>query len=181
MTNPRPEQLKSNFRRLLPPAPNLPNDDDAGDPQKIIIAELKVLEAWASSNLSASRRDFVRYWIMKVPALLCGLGVAGAKQLGLGDTIVAVLGLVSTFLISVDAVWPGGLAFNAHRRAASEIRRLQMDSSSAWNEAKLMHGSNPDKLRASAIDILRIIRDERTRIDQQITAAETSLDRKSEQ
>jgi hypothetical protein len=171
----------SNLRRLLPSAP-VPSGDEVniGDPQRIVTAELNILEKWAKANLSASKQDFVRYWLMKVPALLCGLVVAGSKQLGLADIIVAALGLCSTFLISIDALWPGGLAFNAHRRAANEIRRLQLDSLTAWNQALLTYSTNPDKLREAAVEMLKNIRAERTRIDQQVTAAETSLDRTSE-
>jgi hypothetical protein len=172
---------ESNFRRLLPTAPTLSgHEPNIGDAQRIVSTELDVLEKWAAANLSASRHDFLRYWMMKIPALLCGLGVAGSKQLGLADLIVALLGLCSTFLISIDALWPGGLAFNAHRRAANEIRRLQLDSHTTWNQALLTYSTNPDKLREAAVEILQNIRTERTRIDQQVTAAETSLDRKSE-
>jgi hypothetical protein len=43
-----------------------------GDPQPTVATELDLLEKWATSNLAASKRDFVQYWVAKVPAVLCG-------------------------------------------------------------------------------------------------------------
>jgi len=172
-------QTVSNFRRLLPKAPIPTSGGEDIDPQRIVADEMDLLERWAAANLTASNRDFARYWAIKIPTLLCTLAIVAIKPLGFGNGAAAALGAFSTLLISLDSLWPGGLAYNAHRRAANEIRRLQADTSSTWNEAKLTYGTDPQKLSDAAVRILKNIRAERGRIDQQVTAIETSLDRKS--
>jgi hypothetical protein len=147
-------------------APAAPVDLD-----DIIQEQLDVLELWVNHNTDQAKRDFIRFWAFKTPAIACSVSVAAFESLKFG-VVVIVLGVISAFCVGIDALFPGGRLHNVHKRAANEARRLQHDAIGRWRKAQL--GKDADK-RHAVSTILDFIQKERSRIDKYLTDAEASL------
>jgi hypothetical protein len=141
------------------------------DLDDVIQEQVDVLEAWVKYNEAQAKRDFMRFWAFKIPAIACSVSVAAFESLGFG-VIVIVLGVISAFCVGIDALFPGGRLHNVHKRAANEARRLQHDAIARWRQAQL--GKNSDR-RQAVSTILDFIQTERSRIDKYVTDAESSL------
>lgn len=141
------------------------------DLDDVIQEQVDVLEAWVNDNAKRAKRDFMRFWAFKIPAIACSVSVAAFESLGFG-VIVIVLGVVSAFFVSVDALFPGGRLHNVHKRAANEARRLQHDAIGRWRQAQLGKDSERRPAVSAILDFIQI---ERNRIDKYLTDAESSL------
>ena len=141
------------------------------DLDDVIQEQVDVLEAWVKHNADQAKRDFMRFWAFKIPAIACSVSVAAFESLGFG-VIVIVLGVISAFCVGIDALFPGGRLHNVHKRAANEARRLQHDAIVRWRQAQL--GKDSER-RQAVSTILDFIQKERSRIDKYLTDAESSL------
>ena len=141
------------------------------NPEDFIQNQLDVLEEWIGRNSKMARRDSIRYWIFKIPAIICTVSVTAFEVFGYGQVNV-VLGVVAAFCVAVDAAFPGGQLHNAHKRAANEARRLQHNAIGKWQKAQL---DTNVSLEEAARTIIDYIQRERTRIDKYVTDAEASL------
>jgi hypothetical protein len=141
------------------------------DLDDIIQEQVDVLEAWVKHNADQAKRDFMRFWAFKIPAISCSVSVAAFESLGFG-VVVIVLGVISAFCVGIDALFPGGRLHNVHKRAANEARRLQHDAIARWRKAQL--GKDSER-RQAVSTILDFIQKERSRIDKYLTDAEASL------
>jgi hypothetical protein len=137
----------------------------------IIQEQVDLLEEWSKANLAEAQKDWRRFWLFKIPALISSVSVTAFEAFGYGNVVI-ILGVVSALCIGIDAAFPGGQLHNVHKRAASESRRLQHDVVTRWRQVQF------DETRSvsSAVNaILDEIKRERTRIDKYVTDAETSL------
>ncbi len=140
-------------------------------PEDFIQKQLDVLEEWTNQNLQLAKKDSIRFWILKIPAIICSVSVTAFEFFDYGQ-INIILGVVAAFCIAVDAAFPGGQMHNAHKRAANEARRLQHNAIGKWQKAQLDKNTSREE---SARTIIDYIQRERTRIDKYVTDAETSL------
>ena len=145
--------------------------DSGPDPNDVVQEQLDILEAWTVENLRLAKRDAIRFWALKLPAIASSASVAAFEAFGYGQVVI-ILAVVAALCIAVDGLFPGGQLHNVHKRAASEARRLQQNTIIKWRQAQL----DPEKpLAEAAKATLATIQKERTRIDKYVTEAESSL------
>jgi len=86
--------------------------------------QLTALETWALANRHDSKWDAVKFWSLKIPAIVvsAGSGVSAYFKL---DSLAVVAGAVASLCVLIDALNPGGALRNAHLRAFNELRILQ--------------------------------------------------------
>lgn len=130
------------------------------------------LENWATLNRGDARRDTIRFWVLKIPAVASS---ASASILALAhlDTIAAVVAAIASACILIDAVNPGGQLRNAHLRAVHELRTLQHELMNEWRIASL-RGSSSDSAAAQLLENAEKVR---ARIAADLGAAETAFAR----
>jgi|ERR1700722_801124 hypothetical protein len=132
--------------------------------------QLRSLEEWAQANRRDAQNDAMRFWALKVPAILvsAGSGVFAYFKL---DGIAVVAGAIASLCVLMDGLNPGGALRNVHRRAFNELRQLQDSMASDWQVGEL-RGEAPNLLAA---EIIESAAKEKDRINAYITTAETSL------
>jgi len=141
----------------------------------IVDEQLNILEVYVKYNLSCSRRDRWRFWVLKLAAILCAAGTSAFEYFDMGFVVI-ILGALSAVCIAVDAAWPGGMLHNVHLRAAVETRRLAHDVLTEWRKVQT-DASSPNGASEAARRLLTTIKEERHRIDRYVADAETSLGR----
>lgn len=160
--------------RVLIRAPELASP--AAVPQNVpempiaLSQEFVRIEEWAQANWSDARKDAVRFWILKIPAILVS---ASSGVLAYYDFkgIAVLAGAIGSFCVLLDGLNPGGALRNVHLRSVNELRILQNSMRARW-DAGLLRGHNPSELAADIIDFSA---KEKERINVYITSAETSL------
>jgi len=158
--------LEDNMAAAAPPVQ--PSGNDA------IIEAMTYLEEWALANKKDYEDDRVRFWSLKLPAIVCAATISGLEGLGF-HAAVSILGVVSAICVAVDAVMPRGLLYNVHRRAFNELRNVNANIRNQWNIAKVKTEDDPSARRAAVIAILDYSQRERERINKYLTDAEASL------
>jgi len=162
------EQVNTSYALVQPKQEELAPAIDLDD---VIQEQVDVLEKWVDENVHQAKRDLIRFWALKIPAIVCSVSVAAFESFGFG-VVVILLGVISAFCVSIDALFPGGRLHNVHKRAANEARRLQHDAIGRWRKAQL--GRDSDR-REAVSNILDFVQKERERIDKYVTDAESSL------
>src|SRR5882757_6331441 len=86
--------------------------------------QLTNLETWAQSNRRDSKLDAIKFWSLKIPAIVvaAGSGVSAYYEL---KGLAVIAGAVASLCVLIDALNPGGALRNAHLRAFNELRILQ--------------------------------------------------------
>jgi hypothetical protein len=132
--------------------------------------QLRGLETWALANRRDSKLDAIKFWSLKIPAIVvaAGSGVSGYYEL---KGLAVIAGAVASLCVLIDALNPGGALRNAHLRAFNELRILQERMKSQWQVGFLRH-QDSDSLAAWIIEGAK---KEKNRINDAITIAETSL------
>lgn len=138
--------------------------------------QLSLLENYAVSNLRQSRRDRWRFWLLKIPAIVCAAGTSAFELLDIGR-LVPIFGIISAACVAIDAAWPGGMLHNLHLRAARETRRLEHEILTEWQKTQLEAGQSPGQLHRKVVELLDLIKKERNRIDTYVTLGEITLGR----
>jgi hypothetical protein len=143
-----------------------------GEPELPPVLEhvLSELERWAQDNRRDARHDSVRFWALKLPAILASAaaGVLGLLKL---ELVAAVAAAIATVCVLVDGVNPGGAVRNAHLRAVHDLRSLQQDMLSAWRMGNL-RGADQTELAASLLDMAD---QGRHKVGNELRTAETML------
>jgi hypothetical protein len=132
--------------------------------------QLTSLETWAQGNRRDSKWDAMRFWALKIPAIVvsAGSGVSAYFKL---NSLAVIGGAVASLCVLIDALNPGGALRNAHLRAFNDLRILQDRMKSEWQIGYLR---NEDRDRLAA-EIIEGATKEKKRISDDITNAETSL------
>jgi hypothetical protein len=107
------------------------------------------LEDWARLNQSDARHDTIRFWVLKVPAILSSAS-AGILAINHLETAAAILAAIATTCILIDGVNPGGQLRNAHVRAVHDLRTLQHQLVNDWRVGSL-RGNNTNSLAAELL------------------------------
>jgi hypothetical protein len=96
-----------------------------------IISQLIQLEYWTLGNLQDARRDTLRFWLLKLPAILSSVS-AGILAYLKWDTPALMIGAVGSLCVLIDGVYPSGMLRNVHLRAVHDIRSLQNKIQADW-------------------------------------------------
>ncbi len=151
--------------------PSLSRAESIKKADMIIQEQLDYLEAWTNINLAEARKDWWRFWIFKIPALISTVSITAFESFGYGNVVI-ILGVVSALCVGIDAAFPGGQLHNVHKRAANEARRIQHDILTKWRQVQFDESRS---INGAIKTILDEIQNERTRIDKYVTDAEASL------
>jgi len=132
--------------------------------------QLDELEHWATSNQSDARRESLRFWALKAPAIVVAAGGGVCAYFHL--SVVGLLaGAVASFCVMIDGIHPRGMLRNVHLRALHDIRILTTSMVSKWRSRK-SDGNDVDAAR----QIISEGEDERKRIAVYVRDAETALE-----
>jgi hypothetical protein len=134
-------------------------------------AFMKELEAWAVLNEQDARQDTIRFWSLKVPAVLSSAS-AGLLALIHWENLAAALAALASACILIDAVNPGGQLRNAHLRAVHDLRDIQYRVINEWRVAALKT-KHPNHAAAAAILESAVVA--RARVQADLRTAETSF------
>jgi hypothetical protein len=139
-----------------------------------LAAVIDELEAWTQANLTDARRSSMRFWMLKIPALLASAG-SGLLTLTDSKALAAGAAAVSALCIGLDALNPGGQLRNAFVRAVHDLRALEQRLVDEWRIG-ILRGQEPRQLAA---DIIERSRAEWDRIAGELKAAESAVDRRT--
>jgi hypothetical protein len=141
------------------------------DPMPTALREqLMDLETWAQGNRRDARWDTLKFWGLKIPAIVVSAG-SGVSAYFKVDSVAVIGGAVASLCVLIDALNPGGALRNAHLRAFNDLRILQNRMKSEW-QVGFLHNEDPKSLAAKIIEGAT---KEKERINDAITNAETSL------
>jgi hypothetical protein len=155
----------------ISPPPRPRRDTNIPD---IVVDEIMELEDWATQNLKDSKNERLRYWMLKLPALLASSG-AGLFAHFHSDMPSLIIGSLGSICVLIDGLYPSGTLRNVHLQAHHDLRALQQRMAAEWRIASLEnnhHSSDQDSLAAQ---ILKNAQQEKDRIGAYIRDAETSL------
>ena len=139
------------------------------------------LRKWAKANKRDAKKDFFRYWMLKLPAILSSVITAVSASLGASETFVSILAAIAALCVAIDAVWPGGMLHNVHKRAVHEIGLLIGKILTSLDEIAIAYKDDPKKRTEALVQVLRDLTKERQRIGAYIANAESSLGVRREQ
>ncbi len=152
---------------IPPPSATALGEDDIPPQLRAFIGEL---EEWAEANERDVRRDTVRFWTFKLPAVVSSAS-AGLLALAHLEVVAAILAAVGSACVIIDAVNPGGQLRNAHLRAVYDLRELEHDATDKWRIGALK-GTASSELAAEILEGARKVRD---KVASDLKAAETSF------
>jgi len=131
-----------------------------------------VLEDWAARNNDDARKDALKFWALKIPAITVS---ASAGLLAHFNVEVGVgAGVVTSVCVLLDGILRAGTLRAVHLRAVSDIKALKHDVYAKWR-ASYLRGSEPEKLRESTAKIIEFSEKEKKKIAQYLQNAETAL------
>ena len=133
--------------------------------------QLTSLENWAQANRRDSQWDAVKFWALKIPAIVVSAGSGVSAYFNL-HSVAVIGGSVASLCVLIDSLNPGGALRNAHLRAFNDLRTLQDQMKSDWQIGFLRHDEDLNLLAARIIEGARKGKE---RIGDAITNAETSL------
>jgi len=148
---------------MIPPSPS-------SEMPAVLLDQIKALEKWALANRSDAKRDTVRFWMLKAPAIAVSAS-AGLFAYFKLEAVAVVAGAIASLCVLMDALNPGGALKNVHTRAFNELRRLEESMVSDWDVGRL----RKEDTGLLAARIIEASKKEKDRISAYITAAETSL------
>jgi len=126
---------------------------------KILRDQMTELEAWAEDNRKDSRRDAIRFWALKIPAVIISAGAGIFAYFRLEAAAVIASGIASVCVL-IDGLNPGGALRNSHYKAVHDLRILQHKMQAEWRiEGYVLGVDESEKLAA------RIIKDAQKEIE----------------
>jgi hypothetical protein len=142
-------------------APGLPR---SFSPEDALNEQIQDLERWVDSNLANERRAVLRFWLLRVPAVLCALIATATGTLGIGPALAGLAAAVA-LLVAIDSAWPGGTLRSPLRRALYDLRQLQNTVKIRWDRVRLAHPdvASPKRV-AYALALLDVIQAKRESI-----------------
>lgn len=164
--------MSNGHLRGAPPA-DLSLSVDGQKLPAILQDQLSELEAWATRNRDDARRDAIRFWMLKIPAVLVSASGSIFAYYKL-STVSIISGAIVSFCVLIDGLNPGGVLRNIHYRAFHDLRKVQMDMQARWR-IDSWNANTEDAKKQIAASILKDHQEEITRIAHYIRDAETAL------
>ena len=149
---------------------------------EMIEEELVQIRKWALGNEKDAAKDRRNFWMLKIPAIICGIGASTLEAFNVGWAVI-VVGFITSICVAIDGLHPRGRLYNVHKRATNELFGLHERLISKWYQLRLLNDetdgneeSNNNKFREDSAALLANIQKEKDRISQYITAAEAGLE-----
>lgn len=158
------------------PAPRPRNKANA-TPGGVTIVEkhLRQIVVWAEKNRRDATTDRIKYWMFKLPALLCATAGSVLEAYHRHD-FVLILTAVATVCIGVDSIRPRGQLHNAHMRAWHELSHLASRVELELDRIQLSAAALDDTEWVSKLDdLLATIAREEARVEAYLATAEAAL------
>jgi hypothetical protein len=111
---------------------------------------LRNLEAWAEANKKDARRDSIKFWSLKGPAILVVSSSGLLATMHLPVAIPLIFGLIGGLCVALDGVLRPGTLHKVHVRAVHDLLVLADNIQTQWNIADL----SGKELRQAAAQIL---------------------------
>ena len=150
-----------------PRTPQLGVDDlppitgDGFSPEDSLSEQLDDLEHWVKANMRRDRRETIRFWLLRVPALTYALLTTATAPLAVPQ-LVATLAATVALLVVIDAAWPAATLQNPLTRALHDLRELQNTAKLRWDRVRLAYPEpNHPKRIAHGLALLDAIHAER--------------------
>ena len=143
-------------------------------PETAIDEQINDLERWVQANLRRSRREKVRFWVLR------GLAVSGALMAALmakreSPQVTILASVLAAICVAVDAAWPSDSFRNVHQRAVFDLRELQNTLKLRWDKVCLAHPDSMAPQRtAHALALLDQVQNKREEIGKYLGSAEAS-------
>jgi hypothetical protein len=131
---------------------------------------IKQLESWALANEKDAKRDSLKLWSLKTPAIVSASVSGVLGSLGLPPAIPILIGAVGAVCVALDGIIHPGKMRGFHVRALFDLRALEGSIENKWNIASLRH-ANSDELAAA---ILESAEQEKAEISEYLKRAEGS-------
>lgn len=143
-------------------------------PETAIDEQINDLERWAQANLTRSRNEKIRFWVLRGLAVLGALLAAlMAKRESPQFTILA--SVLAALCVAIDAAWPSDSFRNVHQRAVYDLRELQNTLKLRWDKVCLAHpDSSAAQRTAHALALLDQVQNKREEIGKYLGSAEAS-------
>jgi hypothetical protein len=91
------------------------------------------LRAWADANQKDARRDSIKFWSLKGPAILVAGSSGLLSTLHLPVTVAIIFGLIGSMCVALDGVIRPGFLHKTHIRAVHDLLLLADNIRSQWN------------------------------------------------
>ncbi|HKP45568.1 MAG TPA: hypothetical protein VJT50_03150 [Pyrinomonadaceae bacterium] len=140
---------------------------------EILVSQLRDLEDWAIGNKKDSRNDAIRFWALKIPAIIASVA-AGIFAHYKWDAVPLFAGAIASACVLIDGVNPGGALRNAHYKAFYELRELEAEMVTNWRTRSFKATTDNAKL-AIAAQIIKESETKRAKISKDLKRAETVL------
>src|SRR4051794_16687384 len=86
--------------------------------------QITELENWAEDNRREARHDAIKFWVLKIPAIVMSAS-AGIFTYFKWEAVAVISSAIVSICILIDGLSPRGLLRNAHHKAFLDLRKLQ--------------------------------------------------------
>lgn len=145
-----------------------------GDDDKTAMPEAlrRILDgtlAWAEDNCRDARRDRLKFWILKVPAILIAASGSVLTYFNLEQAMVFT-GALASVIVAFDGILRPGANRDVHYLAYLELRELHNFVASEWARLTL----RDEATNEAAASLIEKIQKETTRISGNLKSVEVS-------
>jgi hypothetical protein len=143
-------------------------------PETAIDEQINDLERWVQANLTRSRSEKIRFWVLR------GLAISGALLAALmakrdSPQVTILASVLAALCVAIDAAWPSDSFRNVHQRAVCDLRELQNTLKLRWDKVCLAHPDPAAAQRtAHALALLDQVQNKREEIGRYLGSAEAS-------
>jgi len=143
-------------------------------PETAIDEQINDLERWVQANLTRSRKEKIRFWVLR------GLAISGALLAALmakreSPQVTILASVLAALCVAIDAAWPSDSFRNVHQRAVCDLRELQNTLKLRWDKVCLAHpDSSAPQRTAHALALLDQVQSKREEIGKYLGSAEAS-------
>jgi hypothetical protein len=127
------------------------------------------IEDWVKANEKEVKRDRLKFWGLKLPAILSSSASAAIPFFESNwGAVIAIAGTISIICVLLDGLTRPGKLLNVHLRAVHELRKLENDIKDEWEKGYLK-GEDHNLLTAK---IIESVQTERNKVGDYIKKAE---------
>ena len=98
-----------------------------------MVEYIEGLKAWADANKKDARRDSIKFWSLKGPAIVVASSSGLLATLHLSTTISILFGLIGGICVALDGIIRPGIMHKTHIRAVHDLLFLANNIRSQWN------------------------------------------------
>lgn len=156
----------------------MPRPNDLNEMPKILRDQLRELETWAQENRSDARKDAIRFWVLKIPAVIISAS-AGIFAYFKWEAGAVIASAIASICVLIDGLSPGGALRNSHYKAFLDLRKLQQSIQARWR-VESWKATGEDAEKELAAKIIKNAQKEIERVATYLRDAESALGVKHE-